>query len=65
MAVLISTRTSVILTDVFVLLITWYKTYGIKKTVAEANIRISLSSLLLRDGLYSICAKDASPLTSY
>ncbi|KAI0375732.1 hypothetical protein BV20DRAFT_1048009 [Pilatotrama ljubarskyi] len=48
--VLISTRTSVILTDVLVLSITWWRTYGIRKAAVEANIRMSLSTLILRDG---------------
>ncbi|EJF61304.1 hypothetical protein DICSQDRAFT_170457 [Dichomitus squalens LYAD-421 SS1] len=39
-----------ILSDVLVLAITWWKTHGISKVVKEANLPVSLSSLLLRDG---------------
>ncbi|KAL1944236.1 hypothetical protein VTO73DRAFT_3421 [Trametes versicolor] len=47
---LIATRASVIVNDILVIALTWWKTYGIRKLVAQANMKVSLSTLLLRDG---------------
>ncbi|EIW61279.1 uncharacterized protein TRAVEDRAFT_44095 [Trametes versicolor FP-101664 SS1] len=49
-SVLIATRASVIVNNVLVIALTWWKTYGIRKLVAQANMKVSLSTLLLRDG---------------
>lgn len=49
-SVLIASRSCVIVTDVLVLVITWWRTYGTRKAAAEANIKVSLSTLILRDG---------------
>ena len=42
--------TSEIATDLLVVAITWIRTYKLSKLAASANIKTSLSSLLLRDG---------------
>ncbi|KAH9846947.1 hypothetical protein C2E23DRAFT_890400 [Lenzites betulinus] len=47
---LYNARSCVIVTDVLVLVITWWRTYGTRKAAAEANIKVSLSTLILRDG---------------
>ncbi|KAI0832516.1 hypothetical protein BC628DRAFT_1414807 [Trametes gibbosa] len=47
---LIATRSSTILSDALVIIITWWRTRGIRKTIAQTNIKVSLASLLLRDG---------------
>ncbi|KAJ3478192.1 hypothetical protein NLI96_g9926 [Meripilus lineatus] len=43
-------RSSNILSDIIILVLTWTKTYGIKKAAAQAGLRTSLSTLILRDG---------------
>ncbi|OBZ69330.1 hypothetical protein A0H81_10860 [Grifola frondosa] len=48
--VLVVTRASLILSDVIVLAITWWKTYEIKRAASQANLTASLAMLLLRDG---------------
>ncbi|KAI0352861.1 hypothetical protein OH77DRAFT_1427975 [Trametes cingulata] len=42
---------AVILTDVLVLCLTWWRTYDVRKAAAHANIKMSLSALMLRDGM--------------
>ncbi|KAI0335556.1 hypothetical protein GY45DRAFT_809576 [Cubamyces sp. BRFM 1775] len=49
-SLLIFTRSSVITADVLVLLITWWKTYDIRKLAAQTDVKVSLTSLILRDG---------------
>ncbi|KAH9846946.1 hypothetical protein C2E23DRAFT_946664 [Lenzites betulinus] len=51
LTVLIATRSCAILSDALVISITWWRTWGIRKLVAQANVKVSLASLLLRDGL--------------
>ncbi|KAI0638277.1 hypothetical protein C8Q77DRAFT_1242693 [Trametes polyzona] len=46
----IAVRTCNIITDLLVLVITWWKTYGIRRAVANAKLKVSLSTLILRDG---------------
>ncbi|KAI0660893.1 hypothetical protein C8Q70DRAFT_1099302 [Cubamyces menziesii] len=48
--VLIFTRSSVITADVLVLLITWWKTYDIRRLAAQTDVKVSLTSLIVRDG---------------
>ncbi|KAI0747406.1 hypothetical protein C8Q74DRAFT_1374441 [Fomes fomentarius] len=53
---LISTRSSVILGDILVLIVTWYKTYSTWKTAASVAMKASFSSMILRDGtIYFLC----------
>ncbi|KAI9000922.1 hypothetical protein BD414DRAFT_405632, partial [Trametes punicea] len=47
---LIATRVSAILTDVLILLITWWQTYDLRRLTPQTSMRVSLGSLLLRDG---------------
>ncbi|KAH9949064.1 hypothetical protein B0H21DRAFT_730400 [Amylocystis lapponica] len=47
---LISTRVCAIASDFIVLLVTLYTTIGIKRTAAMVKVKVSLVSLLLRDG---------------
>ncbi|KAJ3015486.1 hypothetical protein NUW54_g1035 [Trametes sanguinea] len=49
-AVLIATRTSAILTDVLVLITTWWQTYSLRRLAVQANMQVSLATLLVRDG---------------
>ena len=49
-AVLILTRASVVLGDVLVIGVTWYKTYNTWKTAASVAMKASFSTMLLRDG---------------
>lgn len=53
-SVSLSTRIAVIVADLIVLAVTWYKAAG---TVIEAyrlGIRVPVSEILLRDGLFSV-----------
>lgn len=46
-----ATRISIIVADAIVLAVTWRVTYGVKKlSAARANMKLPLTSLLLRDG---------------
>ena len=47
---------SMIAADLLVMVATWARTYELRKLAASANIKASLSSLLLRDGkhLYNV-----------
>ncbi len=54
-SVLISTRSSVILGDILVLIVTWYKTYSTWKTAASVAMKASFSTMILRDGSSTIC----------
>ena len=47
---------SSIATDLLVIVITWARTYKLRSLAAKANIKASLSSLLLRDGKQQYCA---------
>ncbi|KAI0926274.1 hypothetical protein AcV5_008776 [Taiwanofungus camphoratus] len=49
-SLVIITRVCAITADVLVLATTWYKTYAIKREADLANVRVSLVTLLLRDG---------------
>ena len=57
LAVLILTRASVVLGDVLVIGVTWYKTYNTWKTAASVAMKASFSTMLLRDGTFrrSLC----------
>ncbi|KAJ3483229.1 hypothetical protein NLI96_g6456 [Meripilus lineatus] len=44
------TRGSVVLTDLFVLGLTWAKTYNVKKAATQAGVRADLVTLIIRDG---------------
>ncbi|EMD33637.1 hypothetical protein CERSUDRAFT_76360 [Gelatoporia subvermispora B] len=46
----IATRACVMASDALVLIVTWYKTYSIKRNADQAGIQTPLASLLLRDG---------------
>ncbi|KAH9926357.1 hypothetical protein B0H21DRAFT_764173 [Amylocystis lapponica] len=46
----ISTRVCVLASDTLVVLTTWRITYGIKRAANAANMKVSLTTLLLRDG---------------
>ncbi|OCH84824.1 hypothetical protein OBBRIDRAFT_740914, partial [Obba rivulosa] len=48
--VTISSRTCVVAADILVLVVTWSKTYHIKRAADQAGIRSSIADLLLRDG---------------
>lgn len=45
-----ATRSLAIVGDLFVLLATWVKTYKLSEEARKANIRTSISQLLIRDG---------------
>ncbi|GBE84072.1 hypothetical protein SCP_0600500 [Sparassis crispa] len=49
-AVYLATRISVIVADVIVLMVTWMKTYEIKRYANSAHVEAPLATLLLRDG---------------
>lgn len=42
--------------DMLVLVVFWYKTYGIRQDAKKANVRTSLVTLLLRDGTFYFIA---------
>ncbi|RDX48216.1 hypothetical protein OH76DRAFT_1312760, partial [Lentinus brumalis] len=46
----IASRTSIIAADVFVIAVTWWNTYGIRKLSRHARLGTSFGTLLLRDG---------------
>ncbi|GBE86105.1 hypothetical protein SCP_0806290 [Sparassis crispa] len=46
----LATRISVIVADIIVLVVTWTKTYSIKRYANSAHIEAPLATLLLRDG---------------
>ncbi|KAI0685094.1 hypothetical protein BC835DRAFT_1421587 [Cytidiella melzeri] len=51
-----TTRGSIILADVIVLVVTWVKTVGTVREASRINIKVPLSEILLRDGtLFFIC----------
>lgn len=45
-----ASRTCVITSDVIVLVITWVKTFKIKREAVRNNVSVPLVSMLLRDG---------------
>ncbi|KZT05492.1 uncharacterized protein LAESUDRAFT_655781, partial [Laetiporus sulphureus 93-53] len=49
--VVIGTRVCVVAADGVLLLVTWYRTYGLLKAANEVQVRASLASMLLRDGM--------------
>ncbi|KAI0827993.1 hypothetical protein BC628DRAFT_1317402 [Trametes gibbosa] len=52
----IASRACLIAGDLIVLLVTWYSTYGITRAAKVANIQMSLTSALLKDGtVYFVC----------
>ncbi|OCH87695.1 hypothetical protein OBBRIDRAFT_837171 [Obba rivulosa] len=53
--VAVATRTSVIAADILILFVTWSKTYGTLRNARRSDIKVPISTLLLRDGtLYFI-----------
>ncbi|OCH88700.1 hypothetical protein OBBRIDRAFT_733874, partial [Obba rivulosa] len=54
-AVMVISRTCVVVADMLVLLVTWSKTYSIKRDAIRANTRALLATMLLRDGECHIC----------
>jgi len=46
----ITTRSCVIVADAIVLLVTWIKTYDVRRTALQAGLKPKLGNLLLRDG---------------
>ncbi|EMD31622.1 hypothetical protein CERSUDRAFT_100291 [Gelatoporia subvermispora B] len=55
-AVEISTRVPVIIADIVVLVLTWWKTWATVRMAREHNVKTPLMNLLLRDGtLYFVC----------
>ena len=69
MLVSLSTRLSVVLSDVLLLVATWWKTAGTRREARKAQIRTPLMTLLIRDGelivpgLWSSTRVDASAST--
>lgn len=53
--VLILTRASAILGDAIVIGVTWFKTFRGWRAAVDANMRVSLSEMVLRDGEQKIC----------
>ncbi len=52
MAVVLSTRLTLIIADIMVLILTWLKTYHANKDAIQLGIRSPLSTLIYRDGQY-------------
>ena len=50
--VVLISRVPLMAGDAIVILVTWWKTYKLKKAADEARVTISLVDLLLRDGVY-------------
>lgn len=46
----ISSRACALATDALVLVLTWVKTYHIKREADQAGIKANLTTLVLRDG---------------
>ncbi|OCH92797.1 hypothetical protein OBBRIDRAFT_886033 [Obba rivulosa] len=55
-ALTISSRTCQIIADILVLIVTWYKTYALKRAAVRNNIEAPLATTLLRDGSISFLA---------
>ncbi|OCH90494.1 hypothetical protein OBBRIDRAFT_776875 [Obba rivulosa] len=49
-AVVVSARLCVIAADILVLLITWSKTFGMKRAADRSSVKAPLTAMLLRDG---------------
>ena len=50
------TRVCAIVSDLLVIIITWWRTYAMKREADRLHIKASLASLLLRDGtIYFVC----------
>ncbi|EMD33641.1 hypothetical protein CERSUDRAFT_76363 [Gelatoporia subvermispora B] len=47
-----TSRVCAIVSDVIVLLVTWFKTYSIKRTADRTGTRAPLASMLIRDGTF-------------
>ena len=50
------TRIPVIVADALVVALTWAKTFHHVRTASAIGVKVSLSAILLRDGLF--CSKD-------
>lgn len=46
----IASRSSILITDALVLVITWKKTFNIKRAAMQSNLKAPLVTLILRDG---------------
>lgn len=53
--VLILTRASAILGDAIVIGVTWFKTFRGWRAAVDANMKVSLSEMILRDGEQRMC----------
>lgn len=49
--VAIVTRSVTIFTDILILVLTWMKTYEIKRAATQAGIKANLTTLVMRDGM--------------
>ena len=56
-----ATRTSLIIGDIIVLILTWMKTYQTLCEALNLQMKVRLTTLLLRDG---ICSQDCCHTTS-
>ena len=52
-SVLLLTRGSAIAVDVAVVILTWIKTYGHWRRMRELHINVSVTDILIRDGMIS------------
>ena len=52
-SVLLLTRGSAIAVDVVVVILTWIKTYGHWRHMRELHINVSVTDILIRDGMKS------------
>lgn len=48
--VVIVTRICSVISDMIVLVVTWYHTYTVYKSAKAANMKTSLGAIILRDG---------------
>lgn len=55
-----SSRALVFVADALVLILTWVKTFGIRKAAREAGIEASISALITRDGEYASTSLESS-----
>lgn len=50
----LSTRLAVIVADVIVLAVTWYKTFNTVKRASSIGLSVKISETLLQDGAYPV-----------
>ena len=54
LSVIILTRSSVIAMDLGVIVLTWIKTFGHWRRLRQLHINVSVTDVLIRDGMYSL-----------